>query len=259
MYLAGQGAHSPRREQGYAMAVLLVGLAVMAILLSVAMPVWRQANQREKEEEYLWRANQIVRGIVLFGRKRANAMPNSLDDLVNSNEKYLRKKYKDPITGDDFELLRQGSVATLPGQIAGQPQVTGRGATPAPRPGTSPSLSGAQSGQRGQTFGAGPIIGVTSKSKAESVRNYKGRTHYNEWMVTTADYRSPLGGPAAQQGQPGAPGAPGMPGRGGPGQRGQPPFPPGRGGPVTPRGGPPTGPGGQPFPFPMTPGRGRGQ
>jgi type II secretory pathway pseudopilin PulG len=233
------------------MAVLLVAMAVMAILMSVAMPVWRQANQREKEEEYLWRANQIVRGIVLFGKKRANAMPNSLDDLLNTNERYLRKKYKDPITNDDFELFRQGAAVALPGQVGTRPQ---SGQSPAQ--GTSPTP-----GQRGQTSsafgaaGAGPIMGVFSKSKAESVRPYKGRTHYNEWIVTVQDYRSPLGGPAGQQGQPGAPGQPGRggpgAGRGGPGTGPQ--FPPGRG-PTNPRGGPPNGP--QPFPFPMPPGRG---
>jgi hypothetical protein len=229
------------------------------------MPVWKQASQREKEEEYLWRANQYVRAMTLYSRKRANAMPNTIDELVSSNnERYLRKKYKDPITNEDFELVRQGSVATLPGQIQGQPQRGGQPATPqrgapSPSPGQRPGQPGSNPFGSGQTFGGGPIIGVVSKSKAESVRIYKGRTHYNEWMVLTTDYRSPLGGPPgqAQPGQPGAPGMPGMPGRGGPGQPGMPgqPFPPGRG---NPRGGPPTGPGGQPMPFPMPPGRGRG-
>ena len=45
MQLHGQAG----KRDGYAMAALLVGLAVMAILLSVAMPTWRQMVQREKE------------------------------------------------------------------------------------------------------------------------------------------------------------------------------------------------------------------
>ena len=32
-----------RPQNGYAMAALLVGMSVMAIMLSVAMPVWRTA------------------------------------------------------------------------------------------------------------------------------------------------------------------------------------------------------------------------
>jgi type II secretory pathway pseudopilin PulG len=237
MHLAGQDA-SPRSgagERGYAMAVLLIGLAVLAVLMSVAMPVWRQANQREKEEEYLFRANQYARAIMLFQRKRANAFPNSIDELIGSNnQRYLRKKYKDPITNDDFELVRQGSqVSQLPGQIAGQPPTSSRGS----QPGTSQTSSpGQRSAFGNQTFGGGPIIGVVSKSKAESVKIYKGRTHYNEWLVTYLDYRSPFGGgPNQQPGAPGLPGVPGQPGRGGP-QPG----------------------GGQPLPFPMPPGGRRG-
>jgi type II secretory pathway pseudopilin PulG len=237
------------------MAVLLIGLAVTAVLMSVAMPVWRQANQREKEEEYLFRANQYARAIMLFQRKRANAFPNSVDELISSNnERYLRKKYKDPITGEDFELVRQGSqTAQLPGQIAGRPSATtpSRGSQPS----TGQPTSSTQRGQFGsQTFGGGPIIGVVSKSKAESVKIYKGRTHYNEWLVTYLDYRSPFGGGPNQPGQPGAPGVPGVPGQ--PGRGTQPNLPPGfPGGPG--RGpGPGTGPGrggpgGQPMPFPM--------
>jgi type II secretory pathway pseudopilin PulG len=264
MHLGGQGAGrhrvSPRRrnsEGGYAMAVLLVGMAVMAILMSAAMPVWRQASQREKEEEYLWRANQYARAIVLFGRKRANAMPASIDELLSSNnEKYLRKKYKDPITGEDFELVRQGTTQmSLPGQGAGRGGAAGAISSPTQR--SASDTPTPQRGSSGQTFGGGPVIGVVSKSKAESIRTFKGRTHYNEWIVTRDDYRSPLGGVANQQQMPGR-GGPNVPGRGGPNfpGRGGPGPGQGPGGPTFPRGGPPTGPGGQPFPFPMPPGRG---
>ena len=42
---------SLRGQGGYAMAALLVALAVMAVLMSVALPVWRHEAQREKEAE----------------------------------------------------------------------------------------------------------------------------------------------------------------------------------------------------------------
>ena len=43
--------HRPvfRGARGYAMAALLVSIAVMGILMSAAMPVWRQAARREKD------------------------------------------------------------------------------------------------------------------------------------------------------------------------------------------------------------------
>ena len=37
------------------MVALLVGMAIMAVTLSVALPVWSQMAQREKEEELVFR------------------------------------------------------------------------------------------------------------------------------------------------------------------------------------------------------------
>jgi len=54
-HLSGQESFDCRREEGYAMAALLVGLSVMAVLMTVAMPVWKQLAQREKEEELVFR------------------------------------------------------------------------------------------------------------------------------------------------------------------------------------------------------------
>jgi Tfp pilus assembly protein FimT len=61
----------PNGDAGYAMAVLLVGLAIMSVMLTVAMPVWHQTAQREKEEELIFRGNQYARAVGLFQRKYA--------------------------------------------------------------------------------------------------------------------------------------------------------------------------------------------
>ena len=68
MGLRGQGSRV-YGERGYAMAALLVALAVMAILMSVAMPVWRQQARREKEAELVWRGEQYARAIALYNFK----------------------------------------------------------------------------------------------------------------------------------------------------------------------------------------------
>jgi type II secretory pathway pseudopilin PulG len=95
------------QQRGYAMAALLVTLAIMGVAISVAMPVWRTMVQREKEEELIFRGRQYVRAIRLFQGRYANAYPPSIDTLVE--QKFLRKKYKDPMTEDgEFEVLHQG-------------------------------------------------------------------------------------------------------------------------------------------------------
>jgi type II secretory pathway pseudopilin PulG len=177
------------------MAVLLVAMSIMAIMLMIAMPVWKHTAQREKEEELVFRGTQYVHAIALFQRKTANAYPPNIDLLVR--ERYLRKKYKDPITNDDFQPL----------YAAGQ----------GPNRGNNP---------QGAVTGGG-IIGVTSKSKETSIRVFNGATHYNEWQavyVNTAPGRG-RGGPPPNPNNPGFPGGPGR----GPGGPGRGPGGPGRG------------------------------
>ena len=94
-------------ERGYVMAALLVAMSVMAIVLSTAMPVFQTAARREREAELVFRGEQYARAIALFQRKYANANPPDLDVLIK--ERFLRKKYKDPITGGDFVVLGAGS------------------------------------------------------------------------------------------------------------------------------------------------------
>ena len=82
------------------MAALLVAMSIMAVMMTVAMPVWKHTGQREKEEELVFRGLQYVHAIGMFQRKFANAYPPNIDVLVD--QRFLRKKYKDPITNDDF-------------------------------------------------------------------------------------------------------------------------------------------------------------
>ena len=219
------------------MAALLIALSIMAIMMTVAMPVWKQTARREKEEELVFRGLQYSHAIGLFQRKFANAYPPNVDLLVE--QRFLRKKYKDPITNDDFDLIPAG--ASVPGATP-----AGRGAAPGSRGGTAAQQAAGPQGPnqgRGQQSGGQPVAGiggVTSKSKDQSIRLYNGRSHYNEWAFIHI---------AAVQ-QPGA----GTPGAGVPGQTGR-----GTGQPQSPNGqGPIGGQRGRGTGFPQGPG-GRGQ
>jgi len=231
-------------DGGYAMAALLVGMSVMAIMLSMAMPVWRTAVKREREAELIFRGEQYVQAIDLFSR-RFGGFPPSLDALEEG--RFIRKLYKDPMTeGGDFQPLYLGQV--LPGQTAvppgrggpatgpmgrtGQALAAGRGGAPTATqlPGARAGQpSGAASGQPG-AIGAGPIIGVVSKSTAESLRLYGGRGHYNEWAFVAVAAMQQAGSAVGGQnpGQGGGTGQPvtgrgGRDGRSGPGRGGPPP------------------------------------
>ena len=236
MDLAGTG------NRGYAMAALLVGMSVMAVLMSALLPVWTHLATREKEAELVFRGQQYARAIGLFQRKFANTPPPTIDVLVE--QRFLRKKYKDPVTNDDFQPIyanqaAQGVSAPLGAQRPGQ---TATSAPVQPR-----GMIQAGFGSTGATA-AGGIIGVTSKSKERSIRIYNGRDRYNEWAFVYVQM-------VQRPGQPGAPGqAPGF--QGAPGQRpGMQPGKPGQPGPFgMPPGSFPQGPGGQRFGAPMQPG-----
>ncbi|HXG89116.1 MAG TPA: hypothetical protein VNJ02_12335 [Vicinamibacterales bacterium] len=243
------------------MAALLVGMSVMAVLMSAAMPVWSHFAKREKEEELLWRGQQYARAVGLFQRKYANTFPPTLDVLVE--QRFLRKKFKDPITNDDFQLIPAGGGPAAPGflppggPLQQLPGTTGAGQPPAQLPPggrpAAPTLSGVPGGSSAGSIG---LQGVVSKSTATSIKIYNGRTKYNEWAFVYLATSQRVGpGPGINLNGPGTQGQ----------QRpsGRPPVPPGFGGPGGPGpsgpGGPggPFGPGGSPSPFGPRPPGGR--
>ncbi|HEY3381419.1 MAG TPA: type II secretion system protein [Vicinamibacterales bacterium] len=202
-------------ERGYAMAALLVMLAIMAVAMTVAMPTWRQLVRREKEAELVFRGEQYKRSIALYQRKYAGAYPPDVDTLLK--QKFLRKKYGDPMveTGE-FRFVRFGEPP--PGSQQARPG-GGQGTQPGGQRG---ALGGGQSGDAGRqpttSFdaqsrdqgrpGVGPrggIVGVASTSTEASIRTYNGHTHYNEWDFTYTPNRFGPGQirPGGPRGQPG--------------------------------------------------------
>ena len=218
------------------MAALLIALSVMAVLMGAILPVWPRMVQRDKEEELVFRGQQYARAIGLFQRKFANTPPPSIDLLVE--QRFLRKKYKDPITKDDFQPIYANQAALgavsaptgarRPGQVA-----TAELAVPAPA---------SVAGSTAPNGAAGGIIGVTSKSKETSIRLYNGRDKYNEWAFVFIQTAQRVGGPVAPGGlTPGRGGPGGTGAQGGPGGQN---FMGGRGGPNGPAGPSGFGPGG---------------
>jgi type II secretory pathway pseudopilin PulG len=205
-------------DRGYAMAALLVGLTVAAVLMSAALPVWSHYVQREKEEELIWRGQQYARAIGLFQRKYANTFPPTVDVLVE--QKFLRKKYKDPVTGEDFQPIPAtgmpgGGLVAMPGMPAVPGGATGTAGTSQPARTLQPPRPAGQMTSIGTTVQSGAgIQGVVSKSDKSSIKIYNGRTKYNEWafvyMVSAQSIQPGGPQPGGVPGQPGVPNQPGL-------------------------------------------------
>ena len=213
------GSSGPSTDAGYAMAGLLVAIAIMGIVMSMIMPTWRTWAKREREAELIFRGEQYMRAIELYQRRFAGTYPTDMQALVD--QRFLRKAYTDPMTqGGEFQVLTQASAGAaavqapavdgMRGATSSQPfgdvtpvdQDTGTGSSPTPF----------TEAARGMSEGGGGIIGVVSTSTDTSMREYNGRTRYDEWLFVYLP----------QAAQPGlAPGVPGgIRGQGGAGRPG---------------------------------------
>jgi type II secretory pathway pseudopilin PulG len=171
-------------DGGFIMVALLVGIAISAIWMTALLPAWHQQETREREAELIFRGEQYARAIYLFRQKNQTPPPN-IDTLVS--QKYLRKKYLDPITGKDF--LPVGGVSA------------------------TPVSQGAQGFQISTQAG---ITGVRSTSNATSITIYLNQQSYSQFPFDWSQEAQRSGTVVPQLG----PGRGGQAGRGGPGGRG---------------------------------------
>lgn len=206
------------KRSGYILLTLMLFVSLMVIAAAAAAPSITFRIRRDREEEMIHRGVQYSRAIRHY-YKKFGRYPTSIEALEDTNNiHFLRKRYKDPISGKDFKLVHYGEfqmsmgggviagatpVANMGGANASQPLTVqgltqGMTATVSSGPESSengPSTSSGDNGAlgthasgsssddalTGKTFG-GPIIGVVSVSKAQSIREFNHKDHYNEWM-----------------------------------------------------------------------------
>jgi hypothetical protein len=71
--------------------------------------------KREREKELMFRGQEYARAIQKY-KNKFGVYPSSVDQLIQTNGfRFLRKLYKDPITGKDFRLIRINPDGSLAG------------------------------------------------------------------------------------------------------------------------------------------------
>src|ERR1700733_6418496 len=146
-----------RQESGFAMLLVFVLAASIAITLFIEVPRIAFESQRTREQMTIDHALQYQRAIQLFYRKY-QTYPQTLDDLETTrNLRFLRRRYLDPLTGKEFRLLHVGPAGQLTDSLV-QP--------PAPLPGSSTG-SGPNSAQgSSQTSGSSQTAGSSQSSNS---------------------------------------------------------------------------------------------
>src|SRR5881397_1004870 len=226
-----------RRDAGFSLAALIFFATAASILAAAAVPAYQMQAKREREKELIFRGEEYTRAIQKYQRK-FGVNPGSIDQLVQTNGlRFLRRAYKDPITGKDFRLIRINPDGSLSGSkvfgqnvnpqsLFGNTQIFGQ------QPGVQQPLSFGQQPQAffgqqspmqplqqpvqrpGQPAGqspfnpigsgtgtpvaAGGIIGVASDSDETSVMVYNQRQKYSEWEFLAI---LGMGGPQGLRGQ----------------------------------------------------------
>ena len=241
-----------RSERGYVLLTLLLIIALGIIFAATMVTSISFDIKRDREEEMIHRGVQYSRAIRAY-YKKFGRYPVKIEDLESANNmRFLRKRYKDPLTGKDFKLLHFGEVKltfsggvggggingasslnngslnnnnlnnnsalgsqlsqlggvnsggglsnSVSGPGGGQTPYGGTPNTPAGNTTNTPTDSNQDSnattvspvpGQKqadagdaatNVTFGGGPIVGVASTSKKETIREFNHKKKYNEWQ-----------------------------------------------------------------------------
>jgi type II secretory pathway pseudopilin PulG len=140
----------PRRrpDRGYILITLILFVALIAVAAVVMLPVIAFQVKRDREEELIHRGVQYSRAMKHFVKKFGR-YPTRIEELENTNQvRFLRRRYKDPITGKDFKILHMGDVQMAFGAgIAGA--IPAGGLNGAPGVPGAPGAAGALGGPNG--------------------------------------------------------------------------------------------------------------
>ncbi len=188
-------------ESGYTLFALMAVMTLLALFITAAAPSLRHQAVREREQEAIFRGEEVAEAIRLYFRYTGR-LPTSMDQLLEGVPRGTKKIQVlraeaaiDPLTNDEWKLIRPRSQGMIQFQRAVMLYAGGR--VP---PTKNPQLFaryGVQisnivdTGSITQTpttddssGGIGEFIGVASSNRDESVISYYGIDHHDQWVFT---------------------------------------------------------------------------
>jgi type II secretory pathway pseudopilin PulG len=231
-------------EKGYVLLALMLAFTLILVALSVEAPRIAQQIKRDKEEELVHRGKDYATAIKRFAHKNGGRYPVSIDQLENTNQvRFLRKRYKDPITGEDnWRLVHVGEAQAKipttnpglpgsgnPGLAGGNTGLSGTNSLSGTGPATNQALvPGGTGGAQPQPTGAtdtlgsitttnigngqqlgGQIMGVASINKGKSIKEFNEKDHYEDWYFVYDPQLEQAGGTGVTVAAPRVGGSPG--------------------------------------------------
>ena len=105
---------SQNGQHGAVLLLLLVMVVILGLSAGVAGQSWRDTMQRAREAELIWRGTQYLQAIESYYSVKhgpQQMFPAKLEFLLRDPRspqvvRHLRKLYSDPMTGEDWELVK---------------------------------------------------------------------------------------------------------------------------------------------------------
>src|SRR5213594_3908875 len=176
-----------QEDRGVTYLLVMLAVVLIGISVTVAAKQWKAVVQREKEADLLARGIEVQTALAVYSaqQKKGRVVPGeiyplTLEELTKQPKPALRKAYKDPMTGNDWEYVRDP---------------TGR-------------IKGVRSKSKAEPF--------KQKDFPPVLRHFDGLTSYNDWVFqypNASTPQAPVAQPTtpAQQTTPVQPTAPGQP------------------------------------------------
>jgi general secretion pathway protein G len=102
---------TPQRQRGFTLVELIIVMAIIAILISIAAPMYSVSVVRARESALIQDLKALRGAIDQYTMDKARA-PQSLDELVAAG--YLRSIPKDPFTKNaDWEVVMEDTLMSI--------------------------------------------------------------------------------------------------------------------------------------------------
>lgn len=198
-----------RGERGYALVALLALMTILALMMISLAPNVRQQVQRERELESIRRGEEVAEAIRLYILEK-KTLPTSMDQLLEGLPRGTKKLQIlrssaaiDPLSSTgEWKLIKPNEQALI--EFQRQVMVYNNGRLPNTKDEKnvpevysqlikhiaglvntkSEDSDPAPGGEDTSASSTGPFIGVTSRSRRDSVIHYYGIDRHDQWIFT---------------------------------------------------------------------------
>lgn len=218
-------------ENGATFLTVLVMLILLSIFLLLAVQPFSTVMQREKEEELIFRGEQICEALRNYQKDHGGGFPSEMKELLKQGQSkvpYLRRLYKNPFDAEGKWCYLAPGTTTIVTKEDGSKEILPSGAQAQNVP-----SQGLGSGGQGSSFGGNtksqakvlpfkldgkeglPILGVYAKWEKPAFKKYLNSFEIQEWFFSplTIEPKPPINlNPQPPPPKPDGPGGPNKPG-----------------------------------------------